>query len=231
MSAVSREYDRIFIRQFVSDQVLPKLKSGMKMLDAGSGNRAEQIFREPILATGAALTTCDAKANDGVDHVVDLHALPFGDAEFDALISIQVLEHIRYPDRVCAEFFRVLKPGGIAVVTVPQITHTLTDGTPPHYFNFTRYGLETCLTDAGFKTIALEAQGGHFCVVGNMLHYSLRIIKDSTLPSLAKATLIPFCRVMFGFVGKKFFKAIDHLDTHQRSTVGWNICVTKPAAP
>lgn len=228
MSSTSREYDRIFIRQFVGVHLLSKLKPGMKVLDAGSGNREEQIFRDQILATGASLTTCDAKANDGVDHVVDLHALPFGDAEFDAVLSIQVLEHIRDPDRVCAEFFRVLRPGGLTVITVPQITHTLMDGMPPHYFNFTRYGLEACTNDAGFQTLALEAQGGHFCVVGNMLHYSVRILRESTLPSVVKALLVPACRVLFGFIGKKFFKAIDHLDTKQRSTVGWNICVLKP---
>jgi ubiquinone/menaquinone biosynthesis C-methylase UbiE len=226
-----REQSRLSINQFITAQVLPRLAAGMKVLDAGSGDLSEQTFRAEIGASGAALTTCDAKAKDGVDHVVDLHALPYADAEFDLLLSIQVLEHIRNPDRVCAEFFRVLKPGGIAVVTVPQITHTLADGTPPHYFNFTRYALEACLTDAGFKTVVLESQGGAFCVAAHMLHYTVRVIRESTLPSMMKAMVVPVCRVVFGLVVKTIFKAIDHLDTKQRSSLGWNICVSKPGTP
>jgi SAM-dependent methyltransferase len=226
-ASINREYDRYFIRKFVSAWALPKLRLGMSVLDAGSGNRSEQMFRQNILDTGAELTTCDAKENDGVDLVVDLHSLPLPDAKFDLLLCIQVLEHVRHPDKACAEFFRVLKPGGIAIITVPQITHTLTDGTPPHFFNFTRHGIEACLVSAGFKIIAIEAQGGHFCVLGNLLHYSVKVLGDSPLPKWLKPPLILFCRVSFGLIGKAFFRIIDRLDTNQRSSLGWNVCAEK----
>ena len=46
-------------------------------------------------------------------------SLPFAEASFDAAIALDVLEHI--PDHTLAarELARALKPGGIAVVTVP----------------------------------------------------------------------------------------------------------------
>lgn len=226
-----REQSRRSINEFITAQVLPRLSAGTRVLDAGSGNLSEQTFRPEILASGAELTTCDAKANEGVDHVVDLHALPFAEGQFDLVLCIQVLEHIRHPGQACAELFRVLKPGGFAIITVPQITHTLTDGVPPHYFNFTRYGLETCVTEAGLHTVVLQSQGGAFCVAAHMLHYLVPVIRESALPSFVKAVIVPVCRVLFGLVLKAVCKAIDHLDTHQRSSLGWNICVTKPAAP
>ena len=46
--------------------------------------------------------------------------LPFADGGFDLVVSIDVHEHLRRPDRLAAEFFRVLKPGGRAVVTTPN---------------------------------------------------------------------------------------------------------------
>ncbi len=52
--------------------------------------------------------------------VFDASALPFGDATFDALFAGEVIEHV--PDAVgtLREWSRVLKPGGIAIVTTPN---------------------------------------------------------------------------------------------------------------
>jgi SAM-dependent methyltransferase len=53
--------------------------------------------------------------------VQDGRRLPYGDASFDAAFSVSVLEHI--PDRgdtaALRELVRVVKPGGLVVMTVP----------------------------------------------------------------------------------------------------------------
>jgi ubiquinone/menaquinone biosynthesis C-methylase UbiE len=49
--------------------------------------------------------------------------LLFGDAEFDSALYTEVLEHCRDPQRVVQETWRVLKPGGYALVTVPMVIH------------------------------------------------------------------------------------------------------------
>jgi len=46
--------------------------------------------------------------------------LPFADGSFDLVVSIDVHEHLRRPDMLAGEFFRVLKPGGRAVATTPN---------------------------------------------------------------------------------------------------------------
>jgi SAM-dependent methyltransferase len=55
-------------------------------------------------------------------HILDKETcrLPFADSAFDLLVSIDVHEHLRKPELLAAEFFRVLKPGGRAVVTTPN---------------------------------------------------------------------------------------------------------------
>jgi SAM-dependent methyltransferase len=67
--------------------------------------------------------------------------LPFRDNTFGAIISLHVLEHVPRPWVVSAEFHRVLKPGGLAVVTVPYICEV--HGFPHHYFNPTPFGLRS----------------------------------------------------------------------------------------
>lgn len=52
--------------------------------------------------------------------VGDALALPYDDETFDVVLISEVLEHVPEDDRAIAEFVRILKPGGVAAVTVPR---------------------------------------------------------------------------------------------------------------
>lgn len=53
----------------------------------------------------------------------DATSLPFPDASFDVITCIEVLEHLFNPNDAIDEMSRVLKPGGILIVTVPNVVH------------------------------------------------------------------------------------------------------------
>ena len=55
----------------------------------------------------------------GVTHRIDIARVPLPDASYDVVIAHHVLEHIPDDRQAMRELFRVLKPGGIAVVSVP----------------------------------------------------------------------------------------------------------------
>jgi ubiquinone/menaquinone biosynthesis C-methylase UbiE len=50
----------------------------------------------------------------------DARSLPFGNEEFDIVYSVGLLEHFQEPSAILAEQCRVLKPGGVVIVQVPQ---------------------------------------------------------------------------------------------------------------
>ncbi len=53
-------------------------------------------------------------------HCADIQALPFANDCFDWAMANHVLEHVADDSRALAELYRVLKPGGRALLTVPQ---------------------------------------------------------------------------------------------------------------
>lgn len=62
----------------------------------------------------------------------DIYKLPFKDNELDGLMMVRVTHHLKYLDKAIAELYRVLKPGGVAVIevankrTLPKIARYVT---------------------------------------------------------------------------------------------------------
>lgn len=99
----------------------------------------------------------DMQEGDGVDQVEDIHDLP---AEwvgrFSAVLCSEVLEHVARPWRALPELFRVIRPGGAIVVTVPSCfpLHAF----PDDFYRFSESGLRVLLEDAGF--VGIETGNG-----------------------------------------------------------------------
>ncbi len=77
---------------------------------------------------------------------------------FDTALLSDVLEHIRLPEQLIGEIYRILKPEGVLIMNVPFM-YCLHE-TPHDYFRYTRYALESILALAGFKVLIFETIGG-----------------------------------------------------------------------
>jgi SAM-dependent methyltransferase len=70
----------------------------------------------------------------------DICALPLSDASVDAMVSLQVIEHLPDLPRALAETARVLRPGGLVVATTPnRLTFTPHRDTPENPFHVTEF--------------------------------------------------------------------------------------------
>ncbi len=82
-------------------------------------------------------------------------ALPFADARFDAITSIDVLYHIEQPAIALREFARCLRPGGLVVLNVPAYRWLWSyhDTAVHSHHRFTRSELATLMRGAGLKPV------------------------------------------------------------------------------
>jgi SAM-dependent methyltransferase len=94
-----------------------------------------------------------------VEFVVgDLQQLERGDAEFDAVVAFEVIEHLPHPDRFVAEARRVLKPDGVLVVSTPRAEPgAARPDNPFHEQEFTRNEFERLLR-ASFGRVDMYGQ-------------------------------------------------------------------------
>jgi SAM-dependent methyltransferase len=91
-------------------------------MGCGTGGTLDRLreFAQPVGLDlePLALELCRERGHENLV-LASATALPFADASFDAAIALDVLEHIPDDALAATELARVLKPGGIAVVTVP----------------------------------------------------------------------------------------------------------------
>lgn len=86
----------------------------------GPGGAAVGLDKSEVLLAEARSRSAGLEA-PGSFVQGDMHALPFADATFDGCRAERVLLHSDRPERVVAEMARVTRPGGVLVVTEPDL--------------------------------------------------------------------------------------------------------------
>lgn len=187
------------------------------VLDIGCGSKPyEKLFAGRIRAyIGMDI---DMSHEKNVDVCADSLHLPFRSCSFDTVVSNQTLEHVQHPEIFVAEARRVLRPGGILILTAPQLW--CLHEKPHDYYRFTRYALELLCAKNDLDVLSLEERYGAFAAIGQMA--ALMVY----LPNSTHRLRTHAARLVFG-PAQLLGKVLDKLFYNPDLTLGYTLVARK----
>ena len=154
------------------ERTLAAIPEKSRILDAGAGTRRYRRYCCHLEYVSQDFGQYDGEG-DGVglhsgefdygelDIVSDICDIPEENGSFDAIMCIEVLEHVPNPAEAIKEFGRLLKVGGLLVLTAPfcSLTHLA-----PYHFctGFSEYWFRHQLGESGFDILDIQPNGNYF---------------------------------------------------------------------
>lgn len=167
--------------------------AGKTVLDLGCGTRPFEPEIAKVAKRYIGIDWSNSIHGTHADIVADLNVpLPIRDSVADVVVSLEVLEHLREPQRMLQEAHRILKTGGKLILSAPF--QWWVHEAPWDYYRYTRYGLAYMLDRAGFAGLQVEETTGFWETWLLKLNYqTLRLIRGPRLLQiLMRACLVPF---------------------------------------
>lgn len=153
-------------------KTISKIPTGSHILDAGAGELQYKRFCKNLKYTSQDFAQYEGDGdghglqmgkwdNSKLDIVSDITNIPVKNTSFDAIMCIEVLEHIPYPELAIKEFSRIIKKNGKLIITAPfcSMTHF-----SPYFFatGLSKYWYMEILSKYGFVIDQIKYNGNYF---------------------------------------------------------------------
>ena len=164
-------------------QLLPTLTG--RVLDAGCGGKPYRNWFGSV----TEYVGLDVMPGPSVDVVVQSNEQwPLPNEYFDVVLSSQVLEHVEHLELTLAEMNRVLKRGGVMILSFPFIYNE--HGAPWDFQRFTAYRAQKLFPS--FEILRLERHGGIGSTLTILwLNWIEQSLNQNFITRLLKALFLP----------------------------------------
>ncbi len=179
---------------------LAPLVSG-RILDVGCGSKP---YRKYFGASEYIGLEIEGR-NKLADRHYDGKEFPFKDGEFDSVFTSQVLEHVFNPEGFLREINRVLKDGGVLLLTGPFIWDEHEQ--PFDYARYSSFGLRHLLESNGFEIVDHRKSMDDVRVIFQMINAYI-YKKTTTRSARLNLLLILMLMAPFNLLGEFFVRIL-----------------------
>ena len=205
------------------DRALSSHATG-RLIDIGCGTKPYAGMVRAYADVHVGLDRADPfNENARVDIVGTAYDIPVASGSFDTAMSTAALEHLSDPEVALRECFRVLRPGGKAIYTVPFIWHV--HMAPWDFCRFTKFGLKHVFEKAGFEIVEINALSGFWTTFGQLFVYYLG--RADTFAPVRWLRLV----TLAGLVVQGVAFVLDKLDRAEDWTWMYLVVARKPNNP
>jgi SAM-dependent methyltransferase len=139
-----------------------------RTLDVGCGQKPYEALFKSSHYIGLELDSPASRQNKKADVYYEGTTFPFPNEEFDSVVLNQVLEHVFNPSQFLAEARRVLKKGGVVLMTVPFVWD---EHEQPHdYARYSSFGLSFLLKNNGFEILDQKKSANNITAIFQLLN-------------------------------------------------------------
>jgi SAM-dependent methyltransferase len=132
-----------------------------EVLDLGAGRMGWRY-----LLPHSYFSTDISMEHPDLDLLCDVtRTLPFFAGSFQTIFCCSVLEHVHQPWDSLEDMHRILRVGGVMILSIPFMFYL--HGQPQDYWRFTRYGGIYLAEKVGFQVEEIVANGGLFHLILN----------------------------------------------------------------
>lgn len=182
-----------------------------RVLDVGGGNfpRYKYLFRF------SEYISMDVSEGKNVDVVGKIEKIPFSENSFDSIICTQVLGDVFDLENAFRELNRVLKPGGVALITENLFDPLHSE--PRDFWRFTQHSLRRLSENAGFRVKVLEHRGGYWSMMAQLkARYWIELLDAHRKSWLARplSSVFKICGTLARWLDRQDQSAANKKFTH-----------------
>lgn len=210
-----------------------RVPRGAVVLDVGAGPGKYR----PLFAH------CDYRAHDfaqepgtigrytRLDYESDVTAIPVPDGSVDVILCTEVLEHVSEPILAVKEMARILKVGGILLLTAPLGSFLHQE--PFHFYGgYTPHWYHKFLTEAGFSVRSIDPNQGFFswCAQEAYRFKELTHPRNTARLNTVKrlgTSLVWVAALPITWILAPIAHWLDGLGLEQTATVGYHVCAVR----